>query len=275
MVIVMKYVIALDLDGTLLDDNAKLSDKTISYIRSLDKDDYKVVITTGRPFQGMITYYDELGLDTLAICNSGTSVVLPVDSSFKSIEHPLDEDLFISFFKKAKHCINSGIYNVENMCFLYNRRTDNEFLKHVARNSVIIEGPFDETYISSPNGVLLIINEGMEKEFEEIVNSFDILGCRSWGNFYGNDFYEVYQKKYNKATSLEEVLKYYNVTKKQLICIGDSINDYEMLKCAGVSVSMLNGNEKIKKYAKHVTKYDNNNDGVVNFLEEFLNTKNG
>ncbi|MBP5408344.1 MAG: HAD-IIB family hydrolase [Bacilli bacterium] len=82
----MDYIFAVDLDGTLLNDKAELTDETIRYVKNLDKEKYKFVITTGRPYLGMIKFYKQLGLDTFVICNSGTSVLLP-NSSFKPIHH--------------------------------------------------------------------------------------------------------------------------------------------------------------------------------------------
>ena len=271
----MKYIIAIDLDGTLLNDNAKLSTTTIDYVKSLDKKKYKVILSTGRPYQAMIQYYNQLGLDTLAICSSGTSIVSPNDPTFKSIEFPLDKEMFLNFFKLTKHLVDTAIYNAVGKCFIYNNKADSALLKHMEKNTSIIEGPFDETYISSPNGLLVIIKDNKEDEFRNIVEGFAVLSCRDWKDFYGYHLFEVYQKRHNKATSLESVLKLYNAKKENLICIGDSVNDYEMLELANISVAMTNGREAIKKCAKYVTKYDNNNDGVIRFLDDFLNTKNG
>ncbi|MCR5308419.1 MAG: HAD-IIB family hydrolase, partial [bacterium] len=90
----MDYIFAVDLDGTLLDDTAHLTKETIEYVKNLDKEKYKFVITTGRPYLGMIKFYKELGLDTYVICNSGTSVLLP-NSDFKPINHNIEKSLFL------------------------------------------------------------------------------------------------------------------------------------------------------------------------------------
>ena len=85
----MKYIFAVDLDGTLLNDKAQLNEYTVNYIKNLDKEKYKFVITTGRPYLGMIDFYKQLELDTYVICNSGTSVILP-NSDFKPINHNIN-----------------------------------------------------------------------------------------------------------------------------------------------------------------------------------------
>ena len=74
----MKYIFAVDLDGTLLNDKAELNEKTIEYVKALDKDKYKFVITTGRPYLGMTKFYKQLGLDTYpASVNNGLCPKVP------------------------------------------------------------------------------------------------------------------------------------------------------------------------------------------------------
>ena len=93
--------------------------ETIDYVKNLDKDKYKFVITTGRPYLGMIQFYNELGLDTYAICNSGTSAIKP-NSDFKSINHNIEKSLFLAFYNKSLDLIESAIFTDEFNCYIYN-----------------------------------------------------------------------------------------------------------------------------------------------------------
>lgn len=266
----MKYIFAVDLDGTLLNDNAELTDETIEYVRALDKDKYKFVITTGRPYLGMIKFYDQLGLDTYVICNSGTSVVKP-NSNFKSINHNIEKSLFLAFYNKSLDLLESAIFTDEEKCYIYNEQYNNEFFKHIQKGATIVSGDYNKTIVDGPSGGLFILKNGSDKKFLENCKEFEgRINVRCWGNFYGCDYYEYYQADFNKSTSLYDLLNLYNANVSQLVCFGDSINDSEMLMMTENGVCMINGKDDIKKYANYITKYDNNNNGVIRFIDEFI-----
>lgn len=266
----MKYIFAVDLDGTLLNSNAELSEYTINYIKSLDKEKYKFVITTGRPYLGMIDFYKKLELDTYVICNSGTSVILP-NSDFKPINHNINKSLFLAFYNKCLSFLDSAIFTDCDDCYVYNEQYNNEFFKHIQKGANVIAGNYNDTIVDGPSGGLFILKKEYENEFMEIANEFsDSIGVRCWGNFYGCDYYEFYQMGFNKSTSLFDLLKLYDATVDQLVCFGDSINDKEMLNMTPFGVCMKNGKEELKEIANYITEYDNNNDGVVKFIDDFI-----
>ena len=69
---------------------------------------------------------------------------------------------------------------------------------------------------------------------------------------------------------MKQLANYANVKLNEIIAFGNDNNDLEMLKYAGYSVAMKNGNDDLKKVANIVSKCDNNNDGVEKFLKKFL-----
>ena len=266
----MKYIFAVDLDGTLLNDKAELSPKTIDYVKKLDKDKYKFVITTGRPYLGMIKFYKQLGLDTYVICNSGTSVLKP-ESDFKPINHNIEKSLFLAFYNKSLDLLESAIFTDKTDCYIYNKQYNNEFFKHIQEGANVIDGDYNKTIPDGPSGGLFILKNGCDKEFLERAKEFSSkIGVRCWGNFYGCDYYEFFQMGFNKSTSLYDLLSLYDANVDQLVCFGDSINDIEMLTMNHNGVCMINGKDELKTYARYITKYDNNHDGVVEFIDEFI-----
>ena len=61
-------IIAVDLDGTLLNSQSQLSDFTKETIKKVAQKGHKVIITTGRPYRMAQQYYEELGLDIWRKC---------------------------------------------------------------------------------------------------------------------------------------------------------------------------------------------------------------
>lgn len=59
-----KYLIALDLDGTLLKDDKTISKATKDYLRKLEEDGNLIVITSGRALRSVLEYYKDIGLSS-------------------------------------------------------------------------------------------------------------------------------------------------------------------------------------------------------------------
>lgn len=74
----------------------------------------------------------------------------------------------------------------------------------------------------------------------------------------------------NKGSALQYFLRYFGAKPSELIAFGDGLNDTEMLKLAGYSYAMANGDPEIKKIAKYEAP-SNNDDGVLEVLDSYLN----
>ena len=75
-----RYLIGLDLDGTLLNKKSKITFKTKNYIKKLSRKGHIVVLATGRPLRAMKQYYDQLGLKTPIVCYNGGHILNPFDN---------------------------------------------------------------------------------------------------------------------------------------------------------------------------------------------------
>ena len=76
-----RYLIALDLDGTLLKDDKTISEKTKKVLQQVKAEGHIIMIATGRPYRSSEQYYKELGL---------TSPIVNFNGAF--VHHPLDND---------------------------------------------------------------------------------------------------------------------------------------------------------------------------------------
>ena len=80
---------------------------------------------------------------------------------------------------------------------------------------------------------------------------------------------EFMKRGCSKATGLEKLAKYLNISKEEIIAIGDADNDIEMIQYAGVGVAMKNAKDEIKNLADFVTK-SNEEDGVAYVINKFF-----
>ncbi|MCX5775805.1 MAG: HAD-IIB family hydrolase, partial [Firmicutes bacterium] len=77
-----RYLIAFDMDGTLLNDKKTISFRTRRYLHHLDRQGHVVVLASGRPVRALRRYYDELNLRSPMVCYNGASIENPHDSDF-------------------------------------------------------------------------------------------------------------------------------------------------------------------------------------------------
>ena len=80
---------------------------------------------------------------------------------------------------------------------------------------------------------------------------------------------EVTNQNVNKWTAIEELIKYLNISKEEVMAIGDNINDEQMIKNAKLGVAMGNSSPYVKEIADKVVK-DNNSSGVAEAINSIL-----
>lgn len=74
----------------------------------------------------------------------------------------------------------------------------------------------------------------------------------------------------SKGNALKKLEKILGVSCENMCAIGDTENDDDMIKIAGLSVCMLNGSDSTKKVADQITEYDCTHDGVGHFIEDYI-----
>ncbi|MCF6515724.1 HAD-IIB family hydrolase [Lactobacillus sp. S2-2] len=77
-------------------------------------------------------------------------------------------------------------------------------------------------------------------------------------------------EKNDKKYGIECLLDFYNINSDELVVFGDNENDLGMLEMTKNSYAMKNGIDEVKKVSNYVTKYDNNESGVLETIEDIL-----
>jgi Cof subfamily protein (haloacid dehalogenase superfamily) len=91
---------------------------------------------------------------------------------------------------------------------------------------------------------------------------------------FSNDRYlEFYSTEAGKGSALTKLCRHLNILPQNSIAAGDEENDISMLKAAGIGVCMANGKQIVKDSADYVTVNDNNNGGIGEVIEKFINIK--
>lgn len=269
-----KYLIALDLDGTLLDDNSLIPEKTNKYLQELQKLGHKIVIATGRPYRGAIDYYNELNLNTPMITENGALISPLSDKSFPVYSKTISKKLVDEIFTLLGDDFVTGFYNVYNDLYVYNRMETFEFFYHLDQDSNIIKGHLNDKTFPEPHLILLGINLTSKDKFEDFIynKTNNELALRTWWNDDKGIVYEIYLNSCSKGKSVLKIAEHYNIDKQNIISFGDGSNDVELLEMAGIGVKMINGTKNLTTY-DDVTKINNHNEGVMHYLKDFFTKK--
>ncbi|AIO17968.1 Sugar phosphatase YidA [Candidatus Izimaplasma bacterium HR1] len=270
-----KYLIALDLDGTLLSDWQTISQKTKDYLQELDKLGHTIVIATGRPFRSSEKFYDELGLTTPIINYNGGLVTNKHNPDFESYSLSIPKEYVIDIFKSNKHVIENAFGEVEDNIYLYEDSEKIRPLLHYFNGATLSVGNFEEILQDDPNGFLIVAHEGRADIIEEYVKDRyeNKVLARNWGHHY-NFVIELHTPETTKGAGLHYVAEHLGFKKEDIIAFGDAHNDIELLQYAGVGVAMQNAQDVLKEHADYITEYPNTEDGIVKFLKKyFIQTK--
>ncbi len=271
MIFMKPYLICLDLDGTLLTDENTIGDYTNRVVQELKRQGHYVMITTGRPYRASVPYYKELRLNTPIVNFNGAFVHHPLDFEFKTLQETLPQDVIEDIV------VHIDKYDIKNI--VAEVRDDLYFQYH---DSVLM----DEFYMGDPKKVAGDLRDNMPEEatsllikttedrIDYIRHAFDnvyaeTLAHRQWAPQLA--IIEIIKKGVSKATGIKYVLDALNLDESRTIAFGDEDNDLQMIEYVSHGVAMKNAIDELKDIAKDVTPYDNNNDGVGRYLNDYFN----
>lgn len=269
MIIITKKLIALDLDGTTLNNDTQISAKTIATIHAAEKQGYIVSIVTGRPNRLSENYYDELHLKTPMINFNGNLGILPHQAWDREYQYTIDKEIVTELLAKSKPLGLSLVAVEGRNMFLANQGLSSGFgffPSTLTTNQILSNKSLKENPISITVQVKPELKQGLIDFVEQQFG--DEVEVSPWGG--PNPIVEIATKGVHKSTGLKFLADYYGILQKDIIAFGDEGNDLTMMQYAGTGVAMKNAIAKIKGLADEVTDFTNDEDGVARYLQDRL-----
>ncbi|WP_172255433.1 Cof-type HAD-IIB family hydrolase [Saccharibacillus deserti] len=238
-------LLALDMDGTLLNDDHQVSEETAKWIRRAIKEGFHVCLSTGRAAMHALPYAVELGLETPMVTVNGSEVwkaphqlhyraLMDVESVRKM--HALAEEYGVWFWAYT----TERLYNRDQWT---DKLEDKEWLKF-GYNTSDREMLHRILMRLQDMGGLQITNSSMEN-------------------------LEINPEGISKASGIAQVCELLDITMEQVIAVGDSMNDIAVIEAVGLGVAMGNAQDAVKQMADIVVA-SNNEDGIVQVIREYL-----
>lgn len=266
-----RHLIALDLDGTLLTDDKKISVRNKNTIRQAINDGHIVVIATGRPHRASIDYYHELGLDTPMVNFNGALIHHPTDDKWDVLHNPMPIRTAHGIIET---CYDMNVHNIlaEVKDNVYLDQYDEKILdifQSTNQDPPFEIGSLKNKLTEDPTSLLIHPKEEHITKLRSHLDDYhaELIEHRKWGAPW--NIIEIVKKGLNKAVGLEKIAHYYHIPKDRIIAFGDEDNDLEMIDFAGIGVAMGNGIDELKTLANQITE-TNEDDGIGVFLEEYL-----
>jgi len=262
-------LIVMDMDGTLLDSDKKVSVYTKSLLEKLSEDGYKLGIASGRPIIGLKRTIEALGIDGYInfMTGSNGAELYDVDSGTENCFYQLEPGIIDDIINLyAPFNLNPYVYQGDN-CYAY--RNDST-IERAARNNHLgivlcnlkeeIKTPQSKLVFSTPPGKM----EQVES-FYEAHKSGHYRAFKSQA-----DMFEFVHPGLSKVYGIRYYCNQHGYNIGEVAAFGDTTNDIEMLRECGTGVCMCNGTEDARQAADIVTKYSNDEDGLAKELEDIL-----
>lgn len=266
-----RKLIAIDLDGTTLNDTQEITRETVETISALRKRGHVVSIVTGRPYRNSSHYYQQLKMSTPIVNFNGAWCHNPTDKQWAYGYHKrLDRDLAVSMLS-LKEFSDLQFIAAETMANVYIKGDYVPYPGFIDHGSDINKTLSAETLLEDPTSLELFTGTAETQPVleEKVIETFgNAVEVRTWGG--DAPCLEVVAAGVQKAMGVEQIANHYGIKREDILAFGDQANDYEMIQYAGHGVVMQNGINDLKDIANDLTEKTNQENGLASYLQDYF-----
>ena len=268
----MKYkLLVLDVDGTLLNDAKEISKRTLAALLKIQQMGVRIVLASGRPTYGLLPLAKSLELGNYGgfILSYNGCQIINAQNGEILFERRINPEMLPYLEKKArKNGFALFTYHDDTII------TDSSENKHIRDEAelnnlrVIKEEEFSSAIDFAPCKCMLVSDDeealvGLEDHWKRRLNgALDVFRSEPY-------FLEVVPCAIDKANTLGALLEALNLTRDEVIAIGDGVCDVTMIQLAGLGIAMGHSQDSVKACADYVTA-SNEEDGVALAVEKAI-----
>ena len=267
--------IVLDVDGTLVGSDKMISDATRQAIIEAQKRGKTVAIASGRSISGIRKTAAAIQLEQFGgyvIAFNGTTVI-NCKTGECIYNQTLDNDMIKPVYEAAKEMqLGITVYHDEAKELLAGNGVDQYVeadakacdiaIKEVPDLLRAIKFPVNKLLLSGEPDKMKEAERQLKERFGDKMSVFRSDPC----------YVEILPKFVDKSVAVDKLMKFLDIKRDKVICVGDSFNDLPMLRYAGKGVAMGNAQVEVKEAADYVTA-SNDEDGIVEVIQKFMTPK--
>lgn len=278
----MSYkMVVMDLDGTLLNNEKKISRNDVDALNILHEKGIKIVVATGRNYYMAKNLTEQIkNISPVILANNG-AVVRRSDTD-ELIEHNyLPGETFQEIYNVGlKHKLYPVLHvdeyeNGYDMLFEH-EDTENIYLGYIKKGDTRAR-----QVKFSPKDVNNILSACYFEEFERLSEFSTEVSSLNRGSFNSICIRNISRRALLeflhvdgcKWRALKKYINMLSIKPEEVISLGDDNNDIEMLLNSGMGIAMKNGTESAIKAGRIVSEFDNNNSGVSYELNKLFKIK--
>jgi len=259
-------LIAIDIDGTLINDHLQMTSFTAETLRGLLSRGHVVILASGRPYRSLAPFYEAIGSQDPIIAYNGIHVYNPKDPNFVPVKHVFPSSSIIRIAQRLEGKITSMECESDTMIYL---QREDAYLNHYfpyqdfphqigSIPSLLHEDVYTAVFRSTHQN---------DPAVQAAVLSEKGMAYRHWtSSFYS----EAYFPGVDKGSGLAYIAEKLGYAKEDIIAFGDSDNDLEMLSYAGKGFAIIHCKSPTLLANFPSTEKDNNHDGVALTLKDLL-----
>lgn len=289
----MYKLIAIDLDGTLLNSYGQVSNNNKEAIKKAIDKNVEIVLASGRPIMSVKNIANEIKANNFMICGNGAITYdlqkneiiynrfLEKSKVLQIVKICEENSIFYTVYTKDEIITKSLNYHVlffnqENANKPEDKKTHITIMQNIEE---YIQNREENDYLKiTVCDTDKIIFDSIIRKLKE-VREIDVLDVEHMSRKVIKDgtdnismeyFYtEITNINVDKWQAIQDLANKLQIDSSEIIAIGDNINDIEMVKNAGVGIMLDNAAPYIKESADFVAK-DNDNDGVTQVIEKYI-----
>jgi Cof subfamily protein (haloacid dehalogenase superfamily) len=271
-------LLALDIDGTLLDPEFKVSAQNLAALRAAHGAGVEIMLATGRRHDYALPIAHELGFPVWLISSNGALIRsstgetfyvdrLPASTAAQLIQHM---DAFrghavLTFDRQGHDALVLERFEELNQSISRWLEMNAQFIQYVS--------PLEAALKEDPIQAMFC---GRVAQMEEAQRRIDQAGFLDKITVLKTQYdhrdlciLDILNRECSKGHALRRWAEHHGISRDQIMAIGDNYNDLEMLEFAGLAVVMGNASEELKQNGWKVTA-SNAENGVARAVEEIL-----
>ena len=288
----MFKLVAIDLDGTMLNQYGIVTQKTKNSIKKAQENGIEIMIASGRPIDSVKTISKEIGSENYFISGNGSIIydikkdeiiyenVLKKQKALEIIKICEENSIFYNVYTEKEIIAKNLQYNVlyyhkENLTKSEEDKTHVNIVEDIydyieKTDSKVLKVMICDKHQTIFNAIIRKLKEVDDIEVLEVSHMSRKIIRQGTEEIPIEYFYtEISAKNVDKWTALEFLKEKLQISSEEIVAIGDNVNDKKMIEKSGYGIAMGQSAPQIKEIADYVTD-SNVDDGVANALDKLL-----